>query len=291
MTESNLPFEGPQSWPEKVFQADDIWAQVKAALEKAKVELPKTPRRPDVRLIVNNVSREIVTFQNPGDHSNSKPETIPGEGDKTAVMVMLAGDTLADQQIIAHQLTQRFGLDKVGLSPEFVEFLQTDEASEFVAEAYGPAPFEGQADKLVNVDWVNVNGDVIQIQPEKHAACAFGARAPAEEDAFLAILHIYVEGTSTTAELMENDGMVVAVARHWETGEETTRPIVPSVAQDFYGRAFYDIPKIVLSAEGNVQSIDLKNGMQISIDPENGAVSVLKDEYITSDVGLDLDNA
>ena len=58
-----------------------------------KITLPMTPRRPDLRLILNNKSGIDQVFKNPGDHS-SKAEVIPAEGDNTAAMIMLVGDTL-----------------------------------------------------------------------------------------------------------------------------------------------------------------------------------------------------
>ena len=57
--------------------------------------------------------------------------------------------------------------------------------------------------------------------------------------------------------MVESAGMCVQVSENWETKVETTRPIVPSVAQDFYGVFYDDIPVVTLNPEGYVQSIKL----------------------------------
>ena len=102
-------FTGPQNWSEKVFQADIIWEQVKTALAQTNTTLAPTPRRPDVRMIINNISDEVITFQNPGQHSD-KLETIPSTGESTAAMAMMAGETLTDQHLNAFTLYNRFNL-------------------------------------------------------------------------------------------------------------------------------------------------------------------------------------
>ena len=128
-------FQGAQSWQDKVLDADSIWAQVKQALDAKGLELPKTPRRPDVRLILDNVSGMDQVFRNPGDHSN-KAEHIPASGDKTATMVMVKGDTLAEQFSNAQTLAARYDLGREGLSAAFVNALRSGEA--LCAPAYEP---------------------------------------------------------------------------------------------------------------------------------------------------------
>lgn len=61
--------------------------------------------------------------------------------------------------------------------------------------------------------------------------------------------------------------MVIAVSKDWQTGGETTRPIVPSVAKEFYGRYFDTMPVVSLHPNGRVMTIDLKNGTVIDITP------------------------
>lgn len=261
-----LPFNGAQSWKDKVLDADRIWAQVKGALVADGLDLPKTPRRPDVRLIVNNQSGMDRVFRNPGDHS-SKAEHIPASGDETAAMVMVHGDTLAEQYRNAQTLAAWFNLGSQGLSEAFVAALISGDVVDLVKEAYGPAPFAGQAKKLVQVVWNNADGSVTTIDPIHDSACAFGARAADNETAFLSEIVIFVQGTTTTPELVENAGMVIAVSSDWQTQVESTRPIVPSVAKEFYGQHYRNIPTVLVNTEGLVQSIDLKNGTVIDLSP------------------------
>jgi hypothetical protein len=255
---------GPgQSWQDKVLEGDALWAQVKAALDAAGQTLPQTPRRPDVRLILNNISGQEVRFYNPGDHSGSKEETIPATGDKTAAMVMIKGSSLPEQNANAQKLFALYDLGNQGLSEKFVTDLKAGKLSDLVDEAYGPAPFQSQADKLVDVSWPTEAGKVDIVQPVKGPAAAAGARAATNETVFLAQFQIYIKGTGTTAELAEGYGMNIAVNADWQTGVESTRPIVPSVAQVYYGEHFKDIPVATVHPDGAVKEIDLKNGQVI----------------------------
>lgn len=262
-----LPFNGARSWKEKVLKADKIWAQVKAALQNEGTELPKTLRRPDVRLILNNVSGVDKIFRNPGDHSNSKAEAVPASGEKTAAMVMVRGETLAEQYANAEKLLQMFDLGAKGLSEEFVIALSRDRAGGLVDEAYGPAPYNAQADKLVDVTWEGAEGETTNIKPVKASAASFGARAATEEAVFFTDVVLYVQGTGTTAECIEGPHMLVAVSEDWRTKAETTRPIVPSVARTYYGGHYNDIPVVTVNPDGFVQRIDLKNGTVIDVAP------------------------
>jgi hypothetical protein len=262
----SLPFEGALNWRAKTLQADQIWAQVKAILEAQGLSLPQTPRRPDVRMILKNVSGLDQVFRNPGDHS-SKAECVPCNGDKTAAMVMVKGATLREQFENANALSARYNLEQEGLSPSFVQALHSGEALDLVAEAYGPAPFEGQAGKLVDVEWPVVDGTVETIRPVSGPVCAYGARAATKETVFLTELVIFVQGTTTTGECLENAGMFIAVAEDYKTKAETTRPIVPSVAKGFYGGHYDKIPVVFIDPNGLVRRIDPKNGPAINFMP------------------------
>jgi|GEM_PF-1112464 len=255
MTNIAAPFAMDSGWVDKVIDADNVWAQIKAALDVAGKPLPETLRRPDVRIIVNNISGHVQTFQNPGNHSGQKPEEIPADGDKRAIMVMVKGDDLEAQHTNAAILAKRFDLAAKGLSDEFVAALQSGACNDLVAEAYGPAPYEGQASKLVEVKWPKQEGLSTLIEPVKSVAAAFGARAATAEKVFLAHFPIFVKGTGTVPELVESTGMCVAVSEDYNTKAETTRPIVPSVAKQFYGIFFEDIPTATINTEGYVQSI------------------------------------
>lgn len=263
----NMPFNNVQTWNQKVLEADKIYAQVQKVLESTGKELPQTLRRPDIRLILENTSGEELKFLNPGDHSKEQPEIIPAEGDK-AVMVMLKGDTLHEQLDNARKLDKAFNLSDKGLTREFAHALGTDKTSDMVDEAYGPAPFEGQSEKLVSLDWQAQDAEHVEIEPVKSNVCAYGARAATKETVFSSEVVIYVKGTHTIPECVEGTAMCVAVSSDWQTGEISTRPIVPSVAQEFYGAHYKDIPVVTVSPEGDVQSIDLKNGGDvIKVDP------------------------
>ena len=258
---------GPgQSWQDKVLEGDAIWGQVKSMLDAQGLSLPQTPRRPDVRMIVSNVSGEEIRFHNPGDHSGSKEEVIPGTGDKTAVMIMVKGKTLTEQAANAQELFKLYDLGAEGLSARFVEDLKSGKLADYIDEAYGPAPFEQQASKLVDVTWKAGDGTSSTVTPVNGANAAFGARAATKEAVFLAQFQIYVKGTGTTPELAEGYGMNIAVSSDWQTGAESTRPIVPQVAKTYYGEFFDEIPSVVVHPDGAIKQIDLKNGTVISHD-------------------------
>lgn len=263
-------FKGPQKWRDKVIDADSIWSQVKNILQSRGLELPETPRRPDVRLILDNTTGVDQMFRNPANHANDKSEHIPATGDKTATMVMVAGDTLAEQYANARTLFEKYDLGEDGLSPAFVSALKNDRAGGLVTEAYGPAPYAGQSGKLVDVAWNNADGTTANITPVFGAAGSYGARAATAETALRAVVHVYVKGTGTTPELMETEGMSIAVAKDWQSGAESTRPIVASVAREFYGQNYANIPTVVLNPDGQVRSIDLKNGTAIDLYDERG---------------------
>ncbi len=255
LTKTFSAFSAGKSWHDKVLEADKIWAQVKEILNREAQTLPKTPRRPDVRMIIENISGHDQIFKNPGDHSGSKEELIPAAGDKKAAMVMVKGETLAEQYKNAQTIYERYDMGTKGLSDTFVADMKAGKLSDLLAEAYGPAPFAPQAEKLVDVAWKSADGSEENIIPVKGSAAAFGARAATEETVFLAKFHIFVKGTGTTAELVESDGMAIAVSEDWKTKAETTRPIVPSVAATYYGEHFAKIPQAVIHPDGMLKEI------------------------------------
>lgn len=265
-----------KGWQDKVLEADAIWSQVKSMLAEHNLALPKTPRRPDVRMIVNNISGQEVRFQNPGDHSGSKEEVIPGTGDKCAVMVMVAGETLTEQHKNAAEIYSRYSLGTNGLSPEFINDMKTGKLAGLVNEAYGPAPFTGQAEKLVRVEWKLEDGTSSETVPMFGNAAAYGARAATTEEVFLAQFHIYIKGSTTTAELVESSGMAIAVSEDWQTKAVTTRPIVPSVAKTYYGEHFETMPEVTVHPDGKVIGIDFKTGTTITLDSAGEKTVLIK---------------
>lgn len=263
MTQTNT--QPRKSWAEKVLSADSIYSQIKQAAEQAGIELPKTPRRPDVRLIVENNSGVDQIFANPANHASDKAEVIPADGEQRAAMIMLAGDTLEEQQEAAAALFAKFDLGSKGLSGDFVTAIKKDRAGGLVREAYGPAPLQGQADKLADIVWTQASGHTANITPVKGLVAAYGARAADKETAFAIKINIAVQGTSTIAETVQGTSMVVAVSSDWQTGAVSTRPIVPSVAQEFYGEHYNNLPIATVTPDGMVQKIDLRNGQSVEI--------------------------
>lgn len=254
----HLPFNvfAGKSWQDKVLDADALWAQIETALAAQGRALPATPRRPDVRLIVENIGNTPITFKNPGDHSGGKEEVIPADGTKRAAMIMVKGATLAEQHANARALYERYQLGEEGLSPAFVRDLGNGTLAHLIDEAYGPAPLGDQADKLVAVTWQdNAAAPAQTITPTKGKAAAFGARAATLEKVFLAQFHIYVKGTGTTPELIEGGSIAVAIASDWQTGATTTRPIAPSVARSYYGSHFDSMPVAIVHPDGMVRDV------------------------------------
>lgn len=255
----HLPFNrfAGKSWQDKVLDADALWAQIKQALSDASRTLPATPRRPDVRLIVNNISGADITFKNPGDHSGSKDEVIPASGTKTAAMIMIKGDTLDEQHTNAQKIYARYDLGNQGLSQQFIDDMKAGKLADIIDEAYGPAPLDEQAGKLVDVAWQGNDGTSSTITPVKGTAAAFGARAATNEQVFIAQFHIFVKGTGTTPEMIEGGSIAVAISSDWQTGKETTRPIVPSIARTYYGAHFDSIPVASVHPDGIVTGLRL----------------------------------
>tara|TARA_R110002126_G_scaffold13118_1_gene56064 strand:+ start:310940 stop:311818 length:879 start_codon:yes stop_codon:yes gene_type:complete len=254
------PFNDAQTWSQRVLSADGIYKQVKQLLAAEGKDLPTTLRRPDIRLILDNNSGEELKFLNPGDHAKENTEIIPADGDSKAVMVMLQGESLAEQMANAARLVEMFDLAEKGLTKEFVHALGQGETKGLVAEAYGPAPFAGQSEKLVALNWKTQNSDPLMVDPVKTGGCAYGARKAEQEAVFGVAVNVFVKGTNTVPECAEGIAMCIAVSEDWETGEVSTRPIVPSVAKEFYGVHYDAMPEIAVSAEGALLEINLKNG-------------------------------
>lgn len=254
MSKPELPFNENQTWKQKEISADSIWAQVQRILDNAGKNLPTTPRRPDVRVIVRNISGREINFLNPGDYTGGKQEKIPaGE----AAMIMPQGISLGDQRAHAKALAEEYDLGRKGLSQEFVDAIGSGKANQFLKEAYGPTQFDGQVSKLSPVTWDN--SDTV-IDPVIEENCAYGARNPEKEMVFETSFVVYVAGTNTSAEKTSDANICIAVSKHWETGEISTRPINTEMAKWFYGLGLNRMPNVSVDIEGNVLSVDLKDG-------------------------------
>ena len=207
-----------------------------------------------------------MQFLNPGDHS-SKQEIIPASGDR-AVMVMVKGDTLEEQYKNAQTLYNAYDLGAQGLSDRFVADLKDNKLQDLIAEAYGPAPFDVQTEKLVDVEWVKQDKTSARITPVKGKNASYGARAATKETVFLAQFPVFVKGSNTTPEMVESNGINIAVSSDWKTGKETTRPIVPSVAKVYYGEYFDSIPVVYISSLGEAGQINLPGVVIAATDKE-----------------------
>lgn len=271
-------FHHHHTWSQRVLTADSIYKKVVKALDGEGLKLPTTPRRPDIRLILENKSGADISFMNPGDHAKQQPETIPATGDSKAVMVMLKGNTLEEQYANAQKLDAIFKLSEKGLTKVFAAALGNAPTSELVAEAYGPAPFSGQASRLVPLDWKKADDSHVVIAPYQSNLCAYGARQAEQETVFRTEVSLFIKGTNTIPECIEGEGMCIAVSQDWKTGKISTRPIVPSVAKDFYGAAYDNIPTVLINPLGFVQSIDLHNDKpSVNVEPPKRFRQVLQE--------------
>lgn len=270
MTVTTQTQDAAQDWPKFTLNADQVWDEVEDALEDIGADLPTTPRCPDIRMILDNKTGQDLRFMNPGNHADNEKELIPGTGSDTAAMVMLQGDTLEAQYQNAQELFRMFNLGEEGLSPAFIAALEEGTISHLVKEAYGKTNFSNQAGRLVDLDWEDENGHTETVNPISGDAGAFGARPPEEETVFEAEVPYYVQGTNTIPEMAEVDGMFIAVSKDWQTGQETTRPIVPSIARHFYGAHYDEIPEVRVHTSGHVMSIELDDSKVINLPPPPG---------------------
>jgi len=218
-----------------------------------------TPRRPDLRGIVLNGTGAAVSFMNPGGHS-SEPEVIPpGQ----SFMIMFKGATLSEQTSNARDLFSHYGLTH-GVTDSFLADLRSGAASRWIAECYGPAPFEKQSAQLTEVSWRDADGNQVDIRPEKGSGGAYGVRAPSMEEVYKIVLapgipSATLRGTDTNAENFTGGCYYMAVSTDWQTGAVKTKPIAPEVAKSFYGEHLVDIPVYQVTVDGAVARISRSN--------------------------------
>jgi len=251
------------TWRRKVVEADKLWSQVQLLLEERELTLPQTPRRPDIRLILNNLSGTSIHFMNPANHAKDAREHIPGAGSETAAMVMLKGRNLEAQYHNAALLKRQFNLSVRGITQEFCDALDAGHLASMVKEAYGPAPFEKQSSRLVNLEWSKMHGAPVICHAVQTAACAYGAREAEKESVILVKPDIYLQGTDTIAELVDSDGICIAYSKDWASGKENTRPIKPNVAKAFYGAHYNEIPVVHIHPDEGVTEIHFADGTRI----------------------------
>lgn len=276
------------TWSQKVFEADKIAAKVKEELDVRGLELPETPRMPDMRLIVKAIEKD-ATFMNPGKHSDMQQE-IPCSGNETAAMVMFQGDTLRDQQAAAEEVVNRYNLMENGITQEFIRDMDKLVEEGLLKEAYGPAPFEsyfvekkdengkpykdengepylekvqGQVERLTAVDWQPASGASISIEPQQGYAAAYGTRDIGSETVFKLDVPQYVRGSNSTPEFLQGD-IYIAIEQ-----DGSTKPIAPEIARSIYGKHIDEIPVVTMHPDDEelIQQIDLKNGDVIDFEP------------------------
>jgi hypothetical protein len=255
----------------------------------------KVDRIPDVRLILKTADlrtpsddKALFSFRNPAYEEN-KTSDVSFDG-QNAVMVMLKGDTLQDQVNAAQMITQALENDprfENGLTPDLINEILLDGfvGKRFVAQAYGPAPFEKEKGRLETIQAPMKDGSFAEIVPSHHAFASFGMRLASKVEAYRVEFPIeldkinlvgteyveqflrtmsgavpsFIKGTDTAAERADSivEGwMVIEVSNNWETGALEVKPIKPDAAKSFYTAAALDqMPIINVDREGHARSL------------------------------------
>lgn len=246
---------GSVSWPTRIVLGDAVWKEIDAIMSDTEQRIDPVDRAPDVRLIVKNNTKETLAFLNPGNHSGGASEQIPCKGDNNAAMIMLTGNTLEAQYNQANDLVATYSLDTKGLTAEFCAAISNGQLNAAVKEAYGPAPFDGQAGKLRDLLWSDAAGKSLNIAVLKSDFCAVGARPPIKELVVRVTVPIAIQGSNTVAEVAT--GLSIYLAREFIDGVATSRPIDSAVAASFYGAGVADIPEVTVSLDKGVTQIIL----------------------------------
>lgn len=252
-------FRDDEIWRQHVARADYVFAQVERALKAAQINLEETPRCPDVRVFARHASAgepgaKPIYFMNPENHAKGGHEELPANGPKTAMIIVPAPQgNLSDQFELARYIVEKFGLEN-GITQEAAARIGTPETKGLIDKAYAPCNFEAEAKNLTELTWDTGRG-FETISPAMAEKIAFGCRPPRGELAMRIEFALFVQGTTTIAEQIENEGMVIAISKHWETGELSSKPIVPSVAKGYYGQGYHSLPLVTADPDGNVHKI------------------------------------
>jgi hypothetical protein len=271
--------------PRMTLSGDDILAQISPQLRG---DISRHERPSDVRLILRTApTGQTYSFANFG-HPDNERSTVTFNGDD-AIMIMPAGETARSQLFSAFQIVSRMkakGVDRTGVTPEFMQSEIVNPkglAHRFTAQAYGPAPFTTQADRLVPVDIPGQNGQSETISPTKEAGYALGMRAPVKEEAFLVIhmdeaenvfvkggktagaylnkihdnLHAGLKGSTTTLESLDNISRVIkGIVLSVDAATGGTKPIRLETAKDIFNLA--NLSWIFVGKNGQVTDQRLK---------------------------------
>ena len=206
----------PESLPIQL-DGDGIVSQIFPQLRGA---LSLRDRAPDVRVILKtNDSGAEHVFANHA-YPDNDPSKVIYDG-ANAIMIMPAHDTPRAQLFAARQIidaVKSAGLEG-GITPEFIDraiVKPQGKLRKFAAQIYGPAPFEAQANRLVDVSIQGVNGGFDIVKPDRGAGYAVGMRAAEKEEAFMVICEgspeeIFVKGGKQAATAMSIIGDAAGV--------------------------------------------------------------------------------
>lgn len=257
-----------KDWNERAFLGLKLWKKVKKVLQENDVELPKTTRRPDVRLVLKNNTDQTIYFLNPGEHSITNQDEVdiahmekiePGE----AAMAMLKGDTLEEQMANAQALVEKFDLLNNGLSEDLIANLSDGSVSSHLKEMYGPSDYDQQANDIVDLNWEHNDGSFSEITKVGSDLCTYGARSQRQSTVMRTTVRFSMQCEGKTPEAFDCEGMCVEISEDYKTKKESSRPQAPTAAREIYGKHYDTIPVVQLSPEGLVESIDLKDGSPI----------------------------
>lgn len=250
----------------------------------------KMDRPSDVRLTLRTADLGGLEYEFPNPaYGDNQRSNVAFDG-KSAIMMMLAGDTPKRQLFNAQLVVDR--LEAAGLeyiTPEFIEreIVDPDGAARaYVAQAYGPAPYEGQASLIKPFDLHLAGGVTERIEPQEGAGYKFGLRAPAKETALLVLyagapedmfmtcaneartalnaieesVQAQLKGRVTALESLTGMGLVlkgIVLAVDQKTGN--TKPIRLDVAKEIYDMDKINV--IVLNSKGEItqQYLDSDN--------------------------------
>ncbi|MCD8570841.1 MAG: hypothetical protein LRY76_04820 [Alphaproteobacteria bacterium] len=245
-------------------------------------------RPSDVRVILrtSDLQGKVNSIANHG-HPDNELSEVAHDG-KNAYMVMPNGDTPRRQLFAAQQIRQ--AIEQEGLTTVTPEFIQKHIANpagklrKFVGQIYGPAPFEAQAERLVDTDIPRVDGNGVEVMhPLNNGSVAIGMRAPTKEEAFIVVyagkgpdmfvtggeaaatilstlegeVSAKLKGTNTTLEQLDGLGVLTkAIVLSVDAATGNTKPIRLETAADIFDLSKMNI--VLVKADGTL-SMQLRN--------------------------------
>ena len=197
----------PESLPIQL-DGDGIVSQIFPQFRGA---LSLRERAPDVRVILKTAATGANHIFANHAYPDNKPSEVVYDGSK-ALMIMPARDTPRAQLFAARQIVEAVknaGLQD-GITPEFIDntiVKPEGKLRKFTAQIYGPAPFDAQAGRLVDVAIPGAGGGSDIVKPDRGAGYAVGMRAAEKEEAFMIICEgspdeVFVKGGKQAATAM-----------------------------------------------------------------------------------------